>query len=51
MVSDRQDTAKKQNSYKTLIGRPKGKRPFGIPKWGWKNFTTTGFSEMGLSGV
>jgi hypothetical protein len=42
-----QDTAKRQNSYKTVIG----KRSFGISKYGWKFFSTTGFSQMGLLGV
>jgi hypothetical protein len=30
MVSDGQDIVKKQNSYKTVIGKPKGKRSFGM---------------------
>jgi hypothetical protein len=50
MVSDGQDTGKIKISYKTLIGKPKGKRPFHISKYGRKMIQWI-FIEIGLLDV
>ena len=36
--------------YKVLMGKPEGKRPFGIPRRRWEDSTKTDLQEIGCWG-
>jgi hypothetical protein len=37
--------------YKVLVGKPKGRRPFGRPRRRWEDGIRMDFREIGLGGV
>jgi hypothetical protein len=39
------------NEYRTLVGKPEGKRPLGRPKHRWKNYIKMELGEIGLCGM
>jgi hypothetical protein len=40
-----------RNVYRTLVERPKGKRPLGRPRRRWKNNIKMDFREIGIEGA
>jgi hypothetical protein len=40
-----------RNVYRTLVGKPEEKRPFGRPLRRWKNNIGMGLKEIGWEGV
>jgi hypothetical protein len=41
----------KRNAYRTLVGKPKGKRPLGRPRRGWVDNIKMDLREIGLGGM
>jgi hypothetical protein len=40
-----------RNAYNTLVAKPEGKRPLGIPKHKWENNIRTDLKEIGWEDV
>jgi hypothetical protein len=40
-----------RNAYKTLVGKPEGKRPFGRPSRRWEDNIKTDLREIGFGSV
>ena len=38
-------------AHRVLVGRPKGKRPLGIPRYIWENSIKMGLKEVGCGGM
>jgi hypothetical protein len=41
----------KRNAYRTLVGKPEGKRPLGRPRRRWADHVKTDLREIGWSGM
>jgi hypothetical protein len=41
----------RRGTYKILVGKPEGKRPFGIPRHRWEDNMTMSLQEMGWEGI
>jgi transposase len=41
----------KKNAYRTLVGKPEGKRPLGRPRRRWVNKIKMGLREKGFDGI
>jgi hypothetical protein len=41
----------KRNAYRTLVGKPEGKRPLGIPKRRWEDNIKMDLREIGWGGM
>jgi hypothetical protein len=41
----------KRNAYRTLVGKPKGRRPLGRPRRRWVDNTKMDLREIGWDGV
>jgi hypothetical protein len=40
-----------RKAYKTLVGKPEGKRPLGRPTCRWNNIINMGLKEIGCDGL
>jgi hypothetical protein len=41
----------KRNGYGVLVGKPKERRPLGIPRYGWEDNIKMGLREIGCGGM
>jgi hypothetical protein len=41
----------KRNAYRTLLGKPEGKRPLGTPRHRWMDNIKMNLREIGLDGM